>query len=317
MKELLLGLNNQINRTFKTIKIRLFKLAQFAPRLSEGHFLMIISVAVGVLTALAAILFHHLILFFEHVFLRDLTKIFSPFMGRYSLVLIPAIGAGIAGIILHLFAKDAKGHGIPEVIEAVALHGGRIRPRVSVFKMITSSMTIGSGGSSGQEGPIIQIGSAIGSGVGQLFGMSAARNRHLLGCGAAAGIAAIFNAPIAGVIFALEAIIGEFTARVFSPIVIAAVVASVISRSVMGSYPIFKVPAYQLISPLELINYVILGILCGIMATIFIKFLYFTEDIFNKGFIAKTLKVPEPLRPFIGGLGVGFLGLYSFYLIEK
>jgi len=299
----------------KNLVIKLMRLAQMAPRLSEGHFLMIISVMVGVLTALAAILFHHLILFFEHVFLRDLSKVFSPFMGRYSLILIPAIGAGIAGIILHFFAKDAKGHGIPEVMEAVALHGGRIRPRVSIFKMITSSMTIGSGGSSGQEGPIIQIGSAIGSGVGQLFGMSAARNRHLLGCGAAAGIAAIFNAPIAGVIFALEAIIGEFTARVFSPIVIAAVVASVISRSVMGSYPIFKVPSFQLISPWELFNYVILGIMCAVMATIFIRFLYFTEDIFNKGFIAKTLKVPEPLRPFIGGLGVGFLGLYSFYLM--
>ena len=206
--------------------------------------------------------------------------------------------------MVYFFAPEAKGHGVPEVMEAILLKGGAIRPRVAFLKAIASAISIGTGGSVGREGPIIQIGSSIGSMVGQFFRVPSRRLKTLVGCGAAAGIAAAFNAPIAGALFAVEIILMDFAVAQFSPIVISSVMATVISRSFEGDFAAFIVPKYELASPYEIGFYFILGALSGIAAYLFIKALYFSEDYFDNKF-----NIPGYLKPAIGGLIIGLIAL--------
>ncbi len=220
------------------------------------------------------------------------------------LVLAPALGGLLVGPLVYRFAREAKGHGVPEVMEAVALRGGRIRPIVALVKAVASAITIGSGGSAGREGPIVQIGSALGSTVGQVLRMSDERIRNLVACGAAGGIAATFNAPIAGVMFALEVILGEFSARYFATVVISAVTASVISRMAFGNVPAFAVPSYELVSPVGLFFHTLLGLLAAFVAVGFTRLLYFVEDLFDA-----WKRFPEPLKAAVGGALLGTLGL--------
>jgi CIC family chloride channel protein len=188
-------------------------------------------------------------------------------------------------------------------MESVALKGGVIRKRVVVVKSLASAISISTGGSVGREGPIVQIGSAIGSVLGQFMKVSADRMRTLVGCGAAAGIAATFNAPIAGTMFALEVILGDFGLATFSPIVISSVVATAISRAFLGDIPAFIVPAYELVSAWELPMYLILGIFCAVVGVMFTKTLYRIEDLFD------GIKFPEYLKGIIGGLILGAASL--------
>lgn len=224
-------------------------------------------------------------------------------MGPYYVIIIPAFGGLLVGPMIYFFAREAKGHGVPEVMEAVALKGGRIRPIVVVIKALASSICIGTGGSVGREGPIVQIGSALGSTLGQVLRLSDERIRNLVACGAAGGIAATFNAPIGGVIFALEVILGEFSVGYFSTVVVSSVAASVISRIFLGNYPAFLVPPYSLVSPWELPLYAVLGVLSGLVAVIFVFVLYKFEDLFD------GWQFPEFFKPVVGGLGIGILGL--------
>ncbi len=273
----------------------------------EQLVLILTAVVVGVGGGFGAVIFRKLIETFHHlsfVTARDLLQ----FMGQYYIIIIPAIGGAIVGPMIYFFAREAKGHGVPEVMEAVALRGGRIRPVVVIVKALASAITIGTGGSVGREGPIVQIGSALGSTVGQWLNLSEERIRNLVACGAAAGIAATFNAPIAGVIFALEVIAGEFTTRYFSTVVISSVLASVIGRIYEGNVPAFVVPAYKMVSPVELIFYAILGVIAAFIATAFVRVLYWTEDLFD------AWQFPEYLKPIVGGLLIGALGLYQPYL---
>ena len=222
----------------------------------------------------------------------------------YWIILIPIIGGLIVGPIIHFFAPEAKGHGVPEVMQAILLKGGVIRGRVAFVKTIASAITIGTGGSVGREGPIIQIGSSIGSIIGQFFRVPSRRLKTLVACGAAAGIAAAFNAPIAGALFAVEIILMDFAVAQFSPIVISSVMATVISRGFEGDFAAFIVPKYELISPYEIGFYFILGALSGVVSYLFIKALYFSEDYFDS-----KLKFPNYLKPVLGGLGVGIIAL--------
>jgi len=224
--------------------------------------------------------------------------------GPAGLILVPVLGALIAGPLIAFFAREAKGHGVPEVMQAIALRGGRIRPVVALIKALASAACISSGGSAGREGPIVQIGSALGSTVGQLFRLSDDRIRNLVACGAASGIAAVFNAPIAGVIFALEVILGEFTTRYFGSVVIAAVTSSVVSRAFLGDQPAFRVPAYALTSAWELPLYALLGGLAALAAILFVRALYWFEDRFD------GWRFPEWLKPAAGGLLTGVIGLW-------
>jgi CIC family chloride channel protein len=218
-------------------------------------------------------------------------------------VLAPGAGGLIVGLIIARFAAEAKGHGVPEVMEAVALRGGRIRPRVVVAKLAASGVCIASGGSVGREGPIVQIGSAIGSSVGQWLRVGERRLRTLVGCGAAAGIAATFNAPVAGALFAVEIILGDFGVTQFSPIVISSVTATVVSRHFLGDFPAFEVPTYHLVSANELFAYGALGLIAGLIAILFTRALYGAEDLFDR------FAAPAILKPAVGGVLIGAIGV--------
>ncbi|MFQ5585521.1 MAG: chloride channel protein, partial [Thermodesulfobacteriota bacterium] len=224
-------------------------LAQWFDRhgVSESGMVMFTALAVGVGAGLGAVLFRRLISGVQALSYDGLGGLLH-WMAPFHLLIIPAVGGAIFGPLIYLFAREAKGHGVPEVMEAVALRGGRIRPRVAVVKAFASAICIGTGGSVGREGPIAQIGSALGSAVGQLFKLSDERVRNLVACGAAGGIAATFSAPIGGSLFALEVILAQFNAVYFGAVVISAVTASVIANIFEGGIPIFSIPAYTMVS---------------------------------------------------------------------
>ncbi|MFP6640223.1 MAG: chloride channel protein, partial [Myxococcota bacterium] len=221
----------------------------------------------------------------------------------YWKIAIPALGGLMVGPLIWFFAREARGHGVPEVMKAVALRGGVIRGRVAAIKAFASALSIGTGGSVGREGPIIQIGSAVGSRLGQLLGLNSAGIRTLVGCGAAAGIAATFNAPIAGAIFAAEIIVGHFAVTQFTPIVISSVVATVLSRVLLGNYPAFHVPEYQIVNPFELLPYLATGVVAGLVAVAFIRTLGTAEKTFER------VRMPEYLKACLGGALVGVIAL--------
>ena len=228
----------------------------------------------------------------------------------WQIVLVPTVGGLLVGWMVARFAPEAKGHGVPEVMKAVAVSGGRIRPQVALIKTLASAISIGTGASVGREGPIVQIGAALGSAAGRLLKHSVRRTRLLVGCGAAAGIAATFNAPIAGAFFALEIILGHFAISAFAPIVMASVLSTVVSRAMLGDSPAFQVPHYTLQSAWEIPLYVILGLVAGVVAVAFTASLGFVEDR-----VDRIRRVPAPLITGFGGLILGllFLGLPEMY----
>jgi CIC family chloride channel protein len=282
------------------------KLQNFSQIKTNEHTIMaVLAIIVGLAGGFGAVGFRYLINFFQALAYGSPSELLHVVqkLPWYHKVWIPALGGAVVGPLVYFLAREAKGHGVPEVMEAVALRGGIIRKRVVLVKTLASAICIGTGGSVGREGPIVQIGSAIGSSIGQLLKVSAERMRTLVGCGAAAGIAATFNAPIAGSMFALEIILGEFGIATFSPIVISSVVATAISRHFLGDTPAFIVPAYELVSAWELPIYMVLGLFCAVVGVAFIKTLYKLEDVFE------DLKFPEYLKAVLGGLILGAGGM--------
>ena len=274
-------------------------LDHFAP--PEGLVLLILSVIVGATTGLASVFFVKLIFAIQDFSYTSISSAL-PFVGKWIYIIVPVTGGLLVGPLI-LFAKEAKGHGVPEVMQALILRGGRIRPRVAVAKIMASALCIGTGGSAGREGPIIQVGSALGSAIGQVLRLSDERIRNLVACGAAAGIAATFNAPIAGVAFAIEVLMCGLQMRAFGNVVIAAVAASVVSRSLIGDTFAFQVPTYSMNSPLDIILYLILGLTAAFVGIMFMKMLNYSEDVFDKW------KFPQILKPAVGGVLLGILGL--------
>ena len=273
-------------------------------KMTEHSFVLVMAVIIGLVGGYGAVLIQFTIKEFQHLFWGgDFNLDTVGSIAWYWKLLIPVTGGFIVGLIIQFYSKEAKGHGVPEVMEAIALRNGIIRARVVVAKLFSSALYIAAGGSVGREGPVIQIGSAIGSTLGQFFRVNQKRMRTFVACGAASGIAAAFNAPVAGALFAVEIILGDFAVPQFSPIVISSVTATIVSRHFLGDFPAFIVPAYHLYSPLELINYVVLGVLAGIVAVTFIKVLYFSEDFFE------NLKMPQYLQSAAGGLMIGLMGL--------
>lgn len=261
---------------------------------SPDTLLIITAVFVGIVTGLSAAVFIWLL-----GKIGELAAWVETIAGVAGLLAFMALAGIIVGFLIDRWAKEAKGHGVPEVMEAIALNGGRIRWQVAAIKVMASSITIGAGGSAGREGPIVQVGSALGSTLGQRFRFSEEHIRTLVACGSAAGIAATFNAPIAGSIFALEVILGRLTVRHFGAIVLSAVSASVIGRYFLGNRPAFDVPAYSMNSLYEIFIYIILGVLSAGVAVLFIRVLYGTEHFFDK------LKWPLPLKTMLGMLLTG------------
>ena len=265
---------------------------------------LILAVVIGIATGFGAIGFRWLIETFKHLFFTEGQQALS-FLGGYYVVITPAIGGLLVGLLVYYAAREAKGHGVPEVMAAVAFKGGVIRPRVVLVKSFASAICIGSGGSVGREGPIVQIGSAIGSTIGQLSRIDSRRLKAFVACGAAGGIAATFNAPIGGVLFALEVILGKFSGGHLILVIISGVLSAVVSRVFLGDVPAFIVPAYPLHSPWELILYAGMGVISGIFAVLYIRTLYKFEDIFNA-----IRVIPEYLKPVLGGLLVGCIGYF-------
>ncbi|MBW1786145.1 MAG: chloride channel protein [Deltaproteobacteria bacterium] len=272
---------------------------------NEHAIMTILAMLVGLAGGFGAIGFRWLISFCQRVFYGSGGELLDVLLAApwYAKIWVPAAGGLIVGPLVYFLAREAKGHGVPEVMAAVALHSGIIRKRIVVIKSLASAVSIGSGGSVGREGPIVQIGSAIGSVIGQLLNVSADRIRTLVGCGAAAGIAATFNAPIAGAMFALEIVLGDFGLATFSPIVISAVSATAVSRHFLGDFPAFVVPAYELASKWEFPLYITLGLFCSFVAVAFTRFLYLAEDLFD------DFKFPEYLKALLGGVILGIVGL--------
>lgn len=273
-------------------------------------YLIAIGAFIGAITAVGAVAFDQALHLAE--------RLSTAQQGRWTIWLLPLIpmaGALITGILVTLFAADAKGHGVPQVLVALIKKGGKIPLRVGVVKVLASIFTVGSGGSSGAEGPIIQIGATAGSTVGQKINAKRDHMGTFVGCGAAAGMASIFNAPIAGVFFCLEVLLRDFSLRTFAPIVIAAVISSATTQAILNaihgdsaaaSEAIFAVDrtihAYTFTAA-ELPSYTLLGLLCGGLAVAFSKTLHKGEDLFAK------LKVHPILKPATGAFLLGALGI--------
>jgi CIC family chloride channel protein len=291
-----------MNQPFSIIKR--FSLSEL--KTNEHTIMAVLGVVVGLAGGFGAVGFRYLIDFFQSLAYGSSEELLNVVLAIpwYLKVWVPAAGGLVVGPLVYFFAREAKGHGVPEVMEAVALKGGVIRKRVVFVKTLASAISISTGGSVGREGPIVQIGSAIGSTLGQMLKVSQDRMRTLVGCGAAAGIAATFNAPIAGSMFALEVVLGEFGLATFSPIVISSVMATAVSRAFLGDIPAFIVPAYELVSVWEFPMYLVLGIFCAVVGVIFTKVLYRAEDWFD------DFKFPEYLKAIIGGLILGAAGLF-------
>lgn len=265
----------------------------------ESIVLVLNAVLVGTATGLGAVAFIWLL-----ARINTLTQLARQEIGEVvGLIVVMGLAGLIVGFVVDRWAREAKGHGVPEVMESIALRSGRIRPRVAAVKVLASSITIGTGGSAGREGPIVQVGSAVGSTLGQLLHFSAERVRTLVACGAAAGIAATFNAPIAGAIFALEVILGRFTVRHFGAVVISAVSAAIVGRAFLGDRPAFAVPAYPLNHLGEIPIYIVLGILAAIVAVMFIRLLYWLEGVFDEW------KIPLAYKAALGMVLTALVGL--------
>lgn len=274
-------------------------------RLSEHTTLLIYAVLIGVGGGFGAVGFRKLISFFSWLLFNQSQTNLAAYHGIRSLF-IPAVGGLLVGIIIHFFAKEAKGHGVPEVMYAITERKGIIRPRIVIAKALASAISIGSGGSVGREGPIVQIGSAWGSTFGQLLGVSEKNVKTLVACGSAAGIAATFNAPIGGALFASEIVLGNFAMTNISAIVVSSVLSAAIGRMYFGNTPSFPIPHYEVNGIPVLLLFVLLGILGGFFGVLYIRFLGFFEDLWDD-----VKKIPEWFKPAIGGMMIGILGFFA------
>jgi chloride channel protein, CIC family len=261
---------------------------------------------IGILAGIVAELLDHLIGLVTNLsfFGRVSTELVSPVPNNLGVlvILVPTIGGLIIGLMARYGSELVRGHGIPEAMEAVLLKRSRIPPKVALLKPLSAAVSIGSGQPFGAEGPIIQTGAALGSVIGQSLRMTTAERKVLLACGSAAGMAAIFGTPIAGVIFAIELLLFEFRARSFIPLVIATSIAAEIHILLFSAEPVFSVSATNFGNPTNLVFYLGLGVLSGLTAMMLTRLLYIVEDVFHR------LPVNTYLWPALGGLFVGIVG---------
>ncbi len=282
----------------------------------EDSFLLILAVIVGSVTAAAAVGFHELILLIrnelyyqagEHHLYRGI--------GMLLLVAFPTMGGLIVGLVARYVFRVREGHGIVDVMESVVRTSGFQSPMVALEKIVTAGVTIGSGGSAGAEGPIVQIGAGIASGIGQLFRVARSQMPVLIGCGSAAGISAIFNAPFGGVLFTLEVILQDFSIRAFTPVVVASVFAQVselllfkLLHHAQEFHPIFDISpdairTHESLQWGQVGNFILLGVLCGIVGLSLTRLMFWTENAFDQ------IKIPKIFKPALGGAMLGLLGI--------
>ena len=267
-----------------------------------------LAAAIGLLAGIVAYILYKLIglftnLFFFHEWSTTFRSVGGHHLGAW-VILVPVVGGLIVGIMAKYGSEKIKGHGIPEAMEAVLVNRSRIEPKVALLKPISAAIAIGTGGPFGAEGPIIQTGGALGSLVGQVLHTTAVERKVLLACGAAAGMSATFNTPIAGVILAIELLLFEFKSRSFIPLVIASTLATAVHMQLLGPGPMFQVGAMDFGVPHALLFYLLLGPICGVAAVALSKALYWVEDMFEK------LPVDQLWWPAIGALGLGVIGFF-------
>ncbi len=289
---------------------------------------MLLAVLTGGIAGLGAVVFRALIaLVHNALFYGRLSAAYDANVHAAAspwgslVVLVPVIGSmGVTFLVTH-FAPEAKGHGVPEVMDAVYYSKGAIRPVVALFKSLASALSIGSGGSVGREGPIAQIGSAFGSTMGQLFSMTTKQRITLVAAGAGAGIAATFNTPIGGILFAVELLLQEVSVATLVPVAVTTVTATYVGRLFFGVHPSFVIPALQQpyfhpLSPWLLIPYAALGIMMGLASAVYIHSLYLAEDFFEK----RTVNNPYLRHAFgmlaVGGLIYGLMSTTGHYYVE-
>ncbi len=283
--------------TLKSLKEKLF----------FGRFLSLVffAVLIGILSSIGNYLFKLSIRFFEvYVFHRG--ENFFKLIGIPHLVFIlPAIGGLLLIPPIYFFGDEVWGYGFGRFLEKVNLRGGMLKVKLIFPKMIAAAITIGTGGSAGPESPIAQIGGAIGSFIGQITRVPTNRVITYVACGAAGGIAATFNAPLAGVFFALEIILlGNFELLNFVPVVISSAMATAFTRVFFVKEEVLKIPSLHMGSIYEVMFYILLGVLCGAISPYFVRLFFYIKDKFEE------LSLPHLMKPFTGGLIVGGMGIF-------
>ncbi|GBD96930.1 MAG TPA: chloride channel protein [Nitrospirae bacterium] len=286
------------------------RLSQF--KIGEHPVIIAMSVVVGLLSGFANILFRATMHFVHNIVFvggSDLLNINEGGFYKFLIPLLPVCGALLLIPLSFIFRGESYGYGFPKFLELVNIKGGRIKRRTFFSRILSAAFTIGSGGSAGVEGPIAQIGGAVGSFVGQIFRVSGNRIKLLIAAGSAGGIAATFNAPIAGVMFATEIVLlGNYELTSFAAIVISSGIATVVSRMYYGANPIFTVPEYT-VNAYEIPLYIFLGIFVGVTAVLYIKTFYKVKDGFD------SLKIHPWLKPVIGAFIVGSIGIFFPHIL--
>ncbi|MGB9641459.1 MAG: chloride channel protein, partial [Anaerolineales bacterium] len=269
---------------------------------SETLILMSIAMIVGLVTAAGVWIFKQLIALFNRWFFSDLGSVMGN-LGHWTVAIIPIFGGLLVGLFLHYFVGHEQYHGVSGIIESVTFAGGRLRYWRIPAKTLAAALSIGSGASVGPEDPSVQIGASVGSMIGQRLRFSDDRMRSLVAAGTASGIAAAFNAPIAGVFFALEVILGEIGGAAMGLVVLAAVISAVFTQAVSGAHPAFNVAAYAFKSVWELPLYILLGLFTGLIAVQYIKLIDGFHHLFDH------LQFPTWAKPAIAGILVGLVGI--------
>lgn len=273
----------------------------------EDRLFFFLIALVGVIAGLQGVVVHWLIELFEAGLWRSSDGLLAAAREApdWLVVAAPAFGGALVGLILWLGRQPSGGGGMSSLIEAVALSGGKVPPKPVLAHALAAVATVGSGGSLGREGPMIRLGAMLSSWAGQRLGMPPHRLKILVGCGAGAGLAAAYNIPIGGALFAMEVILGNFALEIFGPIVVSSVISTLITRALVGNAPFYAAPGYALVSGWEILAYVGLGVVGGLASVIFVLGLRA-----GRGLFASLRFLPKPLKPLLGMALLGLLALW-------
>lgn len=266
-----------------------------------------LAVVIGIAAAFAAVLFRELIGLIQagfYGFEHELVASGVSELSRWHVLLAPTVGGLLIGLFIRYVMPGGRPQGVADVIEANALRAGRVSGRVGLGAAFVNAASIGAGASVGREGPAVHLGATVASVIGRRFRLNRSQCRTLLGCGVAAAVAASFNAPVAGVFFALEVVIGHYALTAFAPIVIASVAGTVVSRTYFGDVPAFVVPPYEIASFFEFGAFALLGITSAVAAVTFMRVFGYSQK------LADLTRLPQWIRPAVGGLLVGCIAIF-------